>query len=44
VLVQAPGKAQYKNGDKLTVSLRADDAHYFDASGRRLAKSGEPAQ
>ena len=41
ILVQAPGKSQLKNGDTLTVSLRADDAHYFDASGNRLTRAGE---
>ncbi len=43
ILVQAPGKSQHKNGDSLTVSLRADDAHYFDAAGNRLTKAGEAA-
>jgi len=41
ILVQAPGKSQYKNGENLTVSLRSEDAHYFDADGNRLARAGE---
>jgi ABC-type sugar transport system ATPase subunit len=41
ILVQAPGKSQHQNGDTLTVALRADDAHYFDAAGQRLARAGE---
>ena len=43
VMVKAPGKAAHQNGETLTVSLRAADAHYFDAQGRRLALSGEPS-
>ena len=42
ILVKAPGKSSHQNGEKLTVSLHPDDAHYFDAEGRRLARSGEP--
>jgi ABC-type sugar transport system ATPase subunit len=40
ILVQAPGKSQHKTGESLTVSLRADDAHYFSADGLRLAGAG----
>jgi multiple sugar transport system ATP-binding protein len=37
VLVKAPGKSSHQNGQTLNVSLRADDAHYFDAAGHRLS-------
>jgi multiple sugar transport system ATP-binding protein len=40
ILVKAPGKSSYQNGDILGVSLRADDAHYFDADGQSLARTG----
>jgi ABC-type sugar transport system ATPase subunit len=43
VLVKAPGKSGHRNGDKMTVSLRAADAHYFDNAGHRLAPVGEAA-
>ncbi|MNH44790.1 glycerol-3-phosphate transporter ATP-binding subunit [compost metagenome] len=43
VLVKAPGKSSHQTGETLTVSLRADDAHYFDNQGQRLAQPGEPA-
>ena len=42
VMVKAPGKSGYQNGQSLTVSLRADEAHYFDNGGHRLARTGEP--
>jgi len=41
ILVQAPGKSRHQNGDALTVSIHAEDAHYFDAAGKRLARAGE---
>ncbi|KRA41774.1 ABC transporter ATP-binding protein [Devosia sp. Root635] len=41
ILVKAPGKSSHHNGENLTVSLHPDDAHYFDATGQRLAKAGE---
>ena len=41
VLVKAPGKSSYQNGQSLSVSLQADDAHYFDAAGQRLPNAGE---
>ena len=43
VLVKAPGKSSYQNGQSLSVSLQADDAHYFDAAGQRLPNAGEVA-
>ena len=43
LLVKAPGKSSHQNGEKLTVSLHPNDAHYFNAEGKRLTKTGEPA-
>ena len=42
VMVKAPGKSGYQNGQSLTVALYANDAHYFDAEGNRLAQAGDP--
>ena len=36
LLVQAPGNAQYKRGDKVALGFRATDAHYFNAEGQRI--------
>jgi ABC-type sugar transport system ATPase subunit len=36
VLVQAPGQAQHKIGDAVTLAISAGNAHYFDAEGQRL--------
>jgi ABC-type sugar transport system ATPase subunit len=36
VLVQAPGQAQHRIGEQLTLSISAENAHYFDAEGQRL--------
>ncbi len=36
LLVQVPGRAQHKIGDAVTVSLSAQNAHYFDANGQRI--------
>jgi multiple sugar transport system ATP-binding protein len=36
VLVQAPGQAQHKIGDRVALSISADKAHFFDADGQRL--------
>tara|TARA_R110002020_G_scaffold47707_24_gene135889 strand:- start:5622 stop:6701 length:1080 start_codon:yes stop_codon:yes gene_type:complete len=44
VMVKAPGKSGYQNGQSLTIALRSDDAHYFDTEGNRLAKAGDPAR
>ncbi|HTO29087.1 MAG TPA: sn-glycerol-3-phosphate ABC transporter ATP-binding protein UgpC [Devosia sp.] len=41
VLVKAPGKSSHQNGQTLSVSLRADDAHYFNAAGHRLSGGGD---
>ena len=40
ILVKAPGKSSHQNGEKLTISLHPDDAHYFDAEGMRLGGTG----
>jgi ABC-type sugar transport system ATPase subunit len=36
VLVQAPGQAQHKIGEAVTLAISAGNAHYFDAEGQRL--------
>ncbi|MFD2648477.1 ABC transporter ATP-binding protein [Devosia albogilva] len=36
LLVQVPGRADHRMGDKVTVSLSARNAHYFDAKGQRI--------
>jgi multiple sugar transport system ATP-binding protein len=41
VMVKAPGKSSHQSGQTLSVSLRADDAHYFNAAGYRLSGAGD---
>jgi multiple sugar transport system ATP-binding protein len=36
LLAQAPGNAKYSRGDKVTLSFRAADAHFFDGNGLRI--------
>lgn len=36
LLAQAPGQAQHKRGDTVSLSFRAPDAHFFDAEGLRI--------
>jgi multiple sugar transport system ATP-binding protein len=36
VLVQAPGNAPHKRGEKLTISFSPADMHFFDADGLRI--------
>jgi len=36
LLAQAPGNAQFKRGDKVTLGFRAADAHFFNADGLRI--------
>ncbi len=36
LLAQAPGNAKYTRGDKVRLSFRASDAHFFDTNGLRV--------
>jgi multiple sugar transport system ATP-binding protein len=36
LLVAAPGNAEHRIGEPVALAIRADNAHYFDASGQRL--------
>jgi ABC-type sugar transport system ATPase subunit len=36
MLVKVPGQEQHRNGERVTLSIRARDAHYFGADGRRI--------
>ncbi len=36
LMAQAPGHAPHKRGDTVTLSFRADDAHFFNAEGLRI--------
>ncbi|GHA21990.1 sn-glycerol-3-phosphate import ATP-binding protein UgpC [Devosia pacifica] len=36
LLAQAPGNASYKRGDKVHLSFRGADAHFFDSKGLRI--------
>jgi len=36
LLAQAPGNAQFKRGDKVSLGFKASDAHFFDAEGLRI--------
>jgi multiple sugar transport system ATP-binding protein len=35
LLAQAPGSAQYRRGDRVSLSFLSSDAHFFDAAGLR---------
>ncbi len=39
LLAQAPGNAQFKRGDKVSLGFKASDAHFFDAEGLRIEAS-----
>jgi hypothetical protein len=37
LLVQVSGRSTYRMGDRVTLSLSAANAHYFDANGQRIS-------
>jgi ABC-type sugar transport system ATPase subunit len=39
LLAQAPGNAQFRRGDKVSLGFKASDAHFFDAEGLRIEAS-----